>query len=135
MAARKKSLIWSFFSIAEDTKYAIFIDCKQKISRGGSKTKTFNTSNLVSHLKSKHIEDFRKFKALQVSSTATTEKPSTSKQITLQEASDQVRVWDINDPQAFKIHRKVGEMICLDSQPFSIVDNHGFTGLLQALEP
>ena len=50
--SRKKSAIWLFFSVVEDTKYALCSACKQKVSSGGSTTKSFNTSNLVSHLKS-----------------------------------------------------------------------------------
>ena len=42
---------------------------------------------------------------------------------------------DINDPRAHHVHRLIGEMISIDTQPFCIVDNEGFTNLLKALEP
>ena len=45
---------------------------------------------------------------------------------TRQESSDKTQMWDINDPRAHKIHTRIGEMIALDYQPFSIVDNVGF---------
>ena len=44
-------------------------------------------------------------------------------------------MWDINDPRAQRVHRLIGEMIAIDTQPFSIVENEGFTNLLKALEP
>ncbi len=56
--ARKKSPIWSFYSVGEDSKFAVYNGCGQKVSRGGATTKTYNTSNLVSHLKSKHREQY-----------------------------------------------------------------------------
>ena len=46
----KKSPIWSFFVVGEDSKYAVCNTCEQKISRGGKTTKTFNTSNLCVNL-------------------------------------------------------------------------------------
>ena len=36
--SRKSSPVWSFFSVAEDMKYAVCNSCKQKVSRGGATT-------------------------------------------------------------------------------------------------
>jgi len=44
-------------------------------------------------------------------------------------------VWDINDFRAQRVHRLIGEMIAIDTQPFSVVENKGFINLLSALEP
>ena len=44
------------------------------------------------------------------------------------------RVWDINDHRAQRIHQRVGEMISIDSQPFSIVTDVGFIRLLKSME-
>ena len=54
------------------------------------------------------------------------------RQLTLHEASERVRIWDINDPRAQRIHQRDTEMICLDAQPFSIVD---VSRLVHELEP
>ena len=54
--------------------------------------------------------------------------------MSLEESSDLVRVWDINDPRAKRIHQRIGEMIAIDCQPFSIVEDVGFTHLLKALD-
>ena len=136
-SARKKSCIWSFFSLDEDTKYALCDNCKQKLSRGGATTKTYNTSNLVSHLKFKHPDLYQRFESQKAQET---EEPTTStsakaKQISIFESSDRVRIWDINDPRAQRVHRLIGEMIAIDNQPFSVVENEGFTTLLSVLEP
>ena len=40
MADRKKSPIWSFFSVTEDSKFAKCNICKQAISHGGKTMKT-----------------------------------------------------------------------------------------------
>ena len=45
--------------------------------------------------------------------------------------SDQTRKWDISDPKAVRLTQKTG----VDSQPFSIVDNSGFVGVLNVAEP
>ena len=37
--------------------------------------------------------------------------------------------WDINDKMIRAIHFKIGEMMALDNQPYSIVDNMGFKSL------
>ena len=42
-------------------RYAICKTCAQSVSRGGKNTKTFNTSNLAQHLKSKHQDDYKEF--------------------------------------------------------------------------
>ena len=48
--AKKRSVIWEFFSVFEDTKYAICNTCQTKVSRGRGSTKSYTTTNLVSHL-------------------------------------------------------------------------------------
>lgn len=57
------------------------------------------------------------------------------KQLTLKEAADKVRPWDINNDRAQAAHRCAMEMIALNSQPISIVEDPGFTRLLFTLEP
>ena len=85
-------------------------------------------------MKSKHPELYKKFESNKAQDT---EEPTTAnaKQLTLFESSECVHVWDINDPRDQRIHRLIGEMIAIDTQPFSIVENEGFTNLLKALEP
>ena len=57
------------------------------------------------------------------------------KQVTLAQAEDMHKVWDINDVRAKAIHVRIAEMIALDCQPYSVVDDIGFRALIHALEP
>ena len=59
----------------------------------------------------------------------------TSKQLSLEEVQEKVRIWDINDTRAQRVHRLVIEMIALDNQPFSVVEDPGFIRLVSVLEP
>ena len=75
--SRKKSPIWEHFVVGEDTKFALCRICKQFVLHGGCNTKTYNTTNLVHHLKAKHSEQY------------------VLRQILLLEASERVQIWDI----------------------------------------
>ena len=48
------------------------------------------------------------------------------RQLTLKGSEDRVKPWGINDPRAAVLHRKLGEMIALDHQPISLVEDVGF---------
>ena len=131
--------------MAEDTKFAICSLCSKQVPRGGDNTKSYTTSNIVHHLKSKHPEEHKKYEELK----ATREKQnkdkqatklgsgdeSKLKQVTLAEAKELRLPWDINDHRAKFIHFKIAEMIALDCQPYSVVDDSGFKALVHALEP
>jgi len=61
-----RSPVWQFYSLAEDTKFAVCNQCGELVSRGGGSTKSYNTSNLISHLRSQHSDkctEFSKLKA------------------------------------------------------------------------
>ena len=47
--------VWEYFTVSEDDpRRAICNACQTSISRGGTERKSFNTSNLIGHLKSRH---------------------------------------------------------------------------------
>ena len=52
----KRSPIWDYFKVGEDTKFAICNVCGQSISHGGKTTKMFNTTYLVYHIRGIHTE-------------------------------------------------------------------------------
>ena len=57
-------------------------------------------------------------------------------QLTLHGSKARVQQWDINDTRATSIHKKkMGEMMALDCQPVSIVEDIGFNGFVKAIEP
>ena len=94
------------------------------------------TSNFVSHLRTNHPvvyqrfcqckdkeeiqrQDVRKEKVKSGEFTAL-------RQLTLKGSEDRVKLWGINDPRAAVLHRKLGEMIALDYQPISLVEDIRF---------
>ena len=86
-------------------------------------------------MKSRHIDLHSEYEKKHDTAKGKEKASSSSRQLTLQESSDKTQKWDINDPRAHKIHTRIGEMIALDYQPFSIVDDIGFIHLLCPLEP
>ena len=130
----KRSPIWDYFTVNEDAHYAVCNVCQISISRGGKNTKTFNTTNIVQHLKSKHIDEFKKYQRAQAGKIAEQQTNST-KQLTLEAAEDRVKLWNCSDPQAQRITHRIGEMVALDCQPLSIVEDTGFLRLMKEMEP
>ena len=59
---RRKSPIWDYLQLAEDSKYALCNYCGKLISRGGDSTRVYSTTNLVNHLKSTHKEAYQEYK-------------------------------------------------------------------------
>lgn len=107
--------------------------CGQAVSRGGTTAKTYNTTNLVNHLKKNHAEEYVQYtKSSTENESKATRKP---RQLSMEEITEKSRCWDINDPRSQNIHRKIGEMIAVDYQPFTIVEDTGFCSLLRLLEP
>ena len=58
-----------------------------------------------------------------------------SVQPTLESTIEKVKIWDINNPRAKEITTAIAEMIAVDNQPFSIVEDMGFVRLLKRLRP
>ena len=56
-------------------------------------------------------------------------------QLSLEVTEVRTKLWDINDPKAQKITRKVGEMVAIDCHPLSVIEDVGFRCILNALEP
>ena len=106
--------------------------------------KVFTTSNLVSHLR-RHTEDYKNYEELKTSkekeassqedARKRSSSDSTLKQVTLTQSEDRRKAWDINDSRAKAVHLKIAEMIALDCQPYSVVDDIGFRAMVQALDP
>ena len=101
--AKKCSVIWEFFVLDEDTKYAVCNTCQTRISRGGKSTKSYTTTNLVSHL-AKHPEVNKQYSerkaAEETLSQKETRKRRIEHQLSLEEAQELSKVWDINDTRS-----------------------------------
>jgi len=51
------------------------------------------------------------------------------------EVQEQSKSWDITDMRAQQVHRKIREMIAIDCQSLSVVEDMGFRKVLKLLEP
>ena len=90
------------------------------------------------HLKVKHSSEYADYKKKDDSLKAVKASSSSCSkpvQHSLRSVVAKTRQWDINDPQASAIHRRLVEMIAVDCQPFLIVDDAGFQRLIHSLEP
>ena len=124
--------MWSYFTVKEDAHYAECNKCKEKISRVGRNSITFNMTNLVQHLR-KHNDEFKKYE--KEKETNSLKESQTPKQLSLEEAEDRVRPWSVNDSHSQRVTCRLVEMVALDCQPFSIVEDCGFVRLLKEIEP
>ena len=135
--SKRRSPVWQYFTAGENDRQATCKVCSGKVSRGGQSVKTFSTTNLTGHLR-KHPAEYKKYeddKNKTEQQLQESRRSAPLKQLTLQESSSRTKVWESSDPRAIDITTKVAEMISLDCQPFSIVNDVGFIRLLQAAEP
>ena len=102
-SGRKKSPIWEFFVVAEDSSLAKCGVCDTEVPCGSKSTKSFTTMNLVHHLKVKHSEEFKEYTKLKEDSDRKKKGESSAsdctllKQVSLQESAGLRKIWDIND--------------------------------------
>ena len=137
MAGRMRSLIWEHFTVSvNDDKKAVCKYCNVSVSRGGKNPKTFGTTNLFKHLCLNHASEYTRLEASEKArEVENKDKASGGVVQTLDDYVQKVTPFGLNHPTARKITRTVGEMIVLDNQPFSIVDDLGFKNLVRVLEP
>ena len=136
---RKRSEIWNYFSISvSDEKKAVCHECQENVAREGDKTNSFNTSNLRKHLRNRHPDKLRELeeseKKVNKKKAAAKEQTSSS-QATLKECLEWMRPYPIDHPVAQRITHFIAEMMALDCQPFSVVEDQGFVRLLNHLQP
>lgn len=121
------SVVWKFFKVNDgDNSKADCKFCSAILSRGGAKSSSFNTSNLIKHLKNQHDAEFKQFANASASS---------GKQPTLRQTLEKREKMSRDNPRAVKITEALTHFIALDDQPLSIVDNLGFGRLVGVLEP
>lgn len=136
--SKKRSPIWKHFMVAKDEKFATCQHCNKLVSRGGKDRRTYNTTNLVRHLETDHQQSAYKEYSTdkqEYDDKQSAVKKAGSVQLTLEESKSRVQEWTIHDPRAHRVHRRLGEMLALDIQPFTIVEDQGFCRLVHTLEP
>ena len=157
-AQGKTSVAWRLFNVNENDASKVTCRlCENVISRGGKSERHFTTTNMIKHLRTHHKEELEKeeirrenekkrkvnhlgeyFPSLPCkkmkTGNADPQTPGTS-QLTMQDTLNLNRTWDIDNPQSQKIHKIIGEMIALDLQPFSVVEDTWFFRLMKHLRP
>lgn len=134
------SIVWDFFTVSEeDISRAICTKCSANIPRGGNKASSFNTSNLISHLKRQHRYD-GVLKAYEDASAAKEAPPKLAAKkcpglVPIAAAFEKCKRFSRDDPRAKAICDFIIEMMALDDQPFTIVEDTGFCRLVNHLEP
>ena len=131
---RVKAVIWDYFKVVDgNQQFTRCLTCSDRISRGGKTAKNFNTTNMIDHLQKKHPVEYKDYEEKKKLRELKEQKDR--RQPTMEETRARVKIWDINEPKTERIHRKIAEMMALDYQPLSVVNDVGFTRLLQTIEP
>lgn len=114
------SPVWKFFKVAEeDNAIAICNTCSAKVPRGGKKSSSFNTTNLISHLKLRHREDvFKEYETLVADerkrkATNVTVVPK-ARAVPIQQAFENSKKFARDNPKATAINDKIMEFMVLD---------------------
>ncbi|GBP82559.1 Zinc finger BED domain-containing protein 4 [Eumeta japonica] len=128
---KTQSTIWSHFEISTlDNSKATCLYCKENVSRGTT-SKSYNTSNLWIHMKRHHNSELdtastskqllRKPRRRGGRSTTTTKETTT-----LSEIIDKKSLYVDDDVRAKDITLTIAEQICVDMEPFDLVNKIGF---------
>jgi hypothetical protein len=131
------STAWKYFKVnPKDKTVCICNLCDTIISRGGKTAKTFTTTNMINHLKKFHPENMAKeseasdkLKRTHAECSgkrSSTTQPPSKVQPTTEVILTKKKLWDINDHRAKEIHYLIGEIIAVDTQPYSIISDIGF---------
>lgn len=111
------------------------------MSRGGSQSKNFTTTNLVNHLKRHHVKEYNEFIIINkkkqqeldavAKNSSTSCNSSASSQLTLSD----MMPWSASHRETIRFNGLVTKMIARDSQPYTVVENAGFRELMSAALP
>jgi hypothetical protein len=119
------SAVWNYFII--ETPASTLAKCKicdLKVSRGGVKRGSFNTSNLIKHLKSKHVNEHKEFET--EATAASKRKRDGPQQRSLVSSLRAKEQWDEKSEAARQMSEKITEMTVLCNLPLSFVESVGF---------
>ena len=136
----KRSAVWEYFTLNlyDESKVSCSV-CSAVVSRGGKEMKNFNTNNMRHHLETKHPEDYKELEAKEKQLAQEKERNSLgisgSSQPTLIDAFARSQPLAFDHPRAKEISKRIGKMIALDNEPFTMVNHIGFNRLMKLLEP
>ena len=150
--ASKRVGVWRYFTLCEDDKkYAKCDLCDGKISRSSEIGRNATTSGMRQHLKFKHKPEFKILENSSKKRENEEENPDESEpklknlrskaertaaiQSTIPGYIESVTKWSFDSPKAQEIHRKVFEMLVLDTKPWHHVNDLGFNRLMATTSP
>jgi len=114
-------------------------ECHENIVHGGEKSNSFTTLNLCKHLKVHHLDRLKELekseKATETAIKDISKCQSTSTVITLKDCFEWTQSYPMDHLMALNITHLIREIIVVDCQPFSIVEDEGFIHLLKKLQP
>ena len=134
--SKKTSKLWNHFSICSaDSTKVVCLHCGRTISRGKKPT-NLGTSCLLRHLQRFHGHVLKN----DVSEATLSRSPGIRRPLGIELSGpssfrDPTEKFYDSHPVAKKITSLITEMIALDLQPYSLVDNVAFNRLLEYLKP
>ncbi|XP_029966352.1 zinc finger BED domain-containing protein 4-like [Salarias fasciatus] len=132
---RRKSAVWDYFTQPIPGK-AVCNTCKEHVSMGGgTNAKTFNTSNLWSHLRIHHSDLYATAQLQLENATSSQAETTTLSQPKIQDLFQKQRKWPNSDQRSKLIDKLITEMIITDNQPFTVVSDIGFKRLIGVAAP
>ncbi len=98
-------------------------------------SKTFNTMNLIRHLRTSHRESYGEYEKLATAKKATVTNNATLTQPSITDILKKHELYTPDSKKAKDITTKIMECICIDHQPLSVTEDIGFKRLIAHLEP
>lgn len=152
-ANRKTSYIWNYFSLkSDDSSKSICTLCKTVISRG-KKPSEYSTKPMLNHLSVHHPKAHGDYKKLtkaskeQIGGSSNASNTTVSgivmrgscalspNQPSVPDVLQKSVPWPRKHKTAALATKRLTEMLALDLQPFSVVENVGFQRFVKALAP
>ncbi|XP_060071429.1 E3 SUMO-protein ligase ZBED1-like [Ylistrum balloti] len=142
-SVKQSSPVWLYFEKLR--KNETFAKCK--LCPGGKKVaaRYGNTSNLTRHIETSHkteavqlkkaLEEKASLKRKLKDEAVPSESPGTSSKQTKMVPFLQDKKWGSQDKRQRDCNKKLTEMICIDLQPVSIVNDQGFREFIHCLQP
>ena len=105
------------------------------MSCGGKSSKSFNTTNLRKHLEL-HPKEFKEFSSMEVEKVK--EKGKGKRQATVDGLFERQRPYSLDHYKSKELSYciiRIAEMMAVDLQPFSLVEDPGFCRLMREADP
>ena len=135
-ALKARSPVWGYFSLCDDDSTKVICKvCSDRIPRGGSNPKSFNTTNLRKHLEKRHLEKYRELlKVEKEKARVNSSDERQASQPKIDESFEAMKPYNTESPRYIAITNAVARMIATDFQPFSIVEDEGFKLVLNVMD-